>query len=89
MLDHGAEITAPDHGHGRFMIEVIRNGIIDTARLLLGRGAVFPLDGTHLAISHAMLDFNRLLIEYGHKPDLECLKRAIRSRTAPFVAATP
>ncbi|GJP96667.1 hypothetical protein CBS115989_4338 [Aspergillus niger] len=80
LLDHGAEITSSDRRHRRFMEDVMRGGTIDTARLLLERGAVFPQDGFHSAIACGTPDFIRLLIEYGHKPDIEWLKWAIRSR---------
>ncbi|KAJ5752210.1 ankyrin repeat-containing domain protein [Penicillium odoratum] len=79
LLDHGAEIASFDDTQGRLMNVVISCGTIDTARLLLERGAVYTPDRRSSVISIATLDTIRLLIEYGMKPDVESLKRAIKS----------
>lgn len=80
LLDHGAEIAPIDDGHGRIMKQVMERGTIDTARLLVECGAIYPLDEFHLAVADGSLDFVRLLIECGMKPDIELLKRAIHNQ---------
>ncbi|KAJ5613173.1 ankyrin repeat-containing domain protein [Penicillium lagena] len=80
LLDYGAEIAPIDDGHGRLMKEVLNRGTIDTARLLLERGAVYPPDEFRSAIYFGTLDTIRLLIEYGMKPDIEWLNIAIRTQ---------
>ncbi|KAJ5628506.1 ankyrin repeat-containing domain protein [Penicillium lividum] len=80
LLDHGAEIASIDDGQGRFMRDVISCGTIDTARLLLERGAVYTPDRRSFVVSFATVDTIRLLIEYGMKPDVESLRRAIRTQ---------
>lgn len=80
LLDNGAELAPIDDGRGRLMKEVIRSGTIDTARLLLERGAIYPQDEFRSAIYGGTPESIRLLIEYGIKPDMDSLERAIRNQ---------
>lgn len=79
LLDNGATFTDSDHGLGGFIMNVLDMGTIDTARLLLEHGEVFPQNKLYWAILCGSPDFILLLIEYGHKPDIEWLKEAIWS----------
>ncbi|KAJ5703404.1 ankyrin repeat-containing domain protein [Penicillium malachiteum] len=65
LLDHGADITLVDDEHGKLLRGVIKHGNIDTARLLLERGAKHPpkiLDYAIIACTFETID---LLAEYG------------------------
>ena len=67
------------------MEQVIERGTINTARLLLERGAVLPQDNFPHAVAYSSVDCIRLLIEYGIKPDIESLTRAIENQRLEMV----
>jgi ankyrin repeat protein len=79
LLDHGADIVLVDDGNGGLLKEVIPSGAIDTARLLLERGASCPVDVLNSAINSCTLDTIRLLVEHGAQPDYESLMHVVRS----------
>lgn len=85
LLDHGAEIAPIDEGHKRIMEQVVESGTVDTARLLLERGAIYPQDSFPYAVAYSSVDCIRLLIEYLIKPGIESLTRAIKDQRLEMV----
>lgn len=85
LLDNGAEIAPTDEGHKRIMEQVVERGTVDTARLLLERGAIYPQDNFPYAVAYSSVDCIRLLIEYGIKPGIESLTRATKSQRLEMV----
>ncbi|KAJ5608828.1 ankyrin repeat-containing domain protein [Penicillium herquei] len=65
LLDHGADITLVDDEKGKLLKDVIRRGNIDTARLLLERGAKHPPEILPYAIKACTFETIDLLAEYG------------------------
>ncbi|KAJ5724184.1 ankyrin repeat-containing domain protein [Penicillium malachiteum] len=65
LLDHGADITLVDDESGGLLREVISYGNIDTARLLLERGAKHPPEILKYAIIACTFETIGLLAEYG------------------------
>lgn len=85
LLDHRAEIALIDEGHKRIMEQVVEGGTVDTARLLLERGAIYPQDNFPYAVAYTSVDCIRLLIEYGIKPGIESLTRATKYQRLEMV----
>ncbi|KAJ6020528.1 ankyrin repeat-containing domain protein [Penicillium herquei] len=77
LLDHGADITLVDDENGKLLNRVIKFGNIDTARLLLERGASCPPNILDSVISGCTFETIGLLAEYGiHLHDVK-IKRVI------------
>jgi ankyrin repeat protein len=85
LLGHGAEITPIDEAHKPIMEQVVELGTVDTARLLLERGAIYPQDNLPYAVAYSSVDCIRLLIEYGIKPGIESLTRATKNKRLEIV----